>query len=89
MRAAAAVFMTEDARSARLLFSEKEAFRDFESAALAARFAGRRGNGEPAALDLDLLRDLSRINGHLVAAAAYPVLQGQGELLPGRLRPEP
>jgi phosphate:Na+ symporter len=88
VRAAAAVFMTEDARAARLLFSEKEAFRDLEATALAARFAGRRGDGEAAALDLDLLRDLSRVNGHLVAAAAYPVLQGQGELLPSRLRPE-
>ena len=33
VRAAAAVFMTEDARAARLLAAEKEAFRDLEAAA--------------------------------------------------------
>jgi phosphate:Na+ symporter len=87
VRAAAAVFMTEDARSARLLAAEKEAFRDLETAATRAHFAGLRGGKpEPGALDLDLLRDLKRVNGHLVAAAAYPVLEGQGELLSSRLR---
>jgi phosphate:Na+ symporter len=87
VRAAAAVFMTEDARSARQLAAEKEAFRDLETAATRAHFAGLRGGkAEPGALDLDLLRDLKRVNGHLVAAAAYPVLEGQGELLSSRLR---
>jgi len=33
--------------------------------------------------DLDHLK---RVNDHLVAAAAYPVLKGQGELLPTRVR---
>ena len=47
------------------------------------RAAGRTGE---AALDLDLVRELKRVNGHLVAAAAYPVLEGQGELLASRLR---
>ena len=32
------------------------------------------------------LRDLKRVNTHLVAAAAYPVLEGKGELLPSRIR---
>lgn len=87
VRAAAAVFMTEDARSARQLAAEKEAFRDLETAATRAHFAGLRGNKVAAgALDLDLLRDLKRVNGHLVAAAAYPVLEDQGVLLSSRLR---
>ena len=87
VRAAAAVFMTEDARAARQLAAEKEAFRDLESAATRAHFAGMRGGkGTSGALDLDLLRDLKRVNGHLVAAAAYPVLEDQGELLSSRLR---
>jgi phosphate:Na+ symporter len=85
VRAAAAVFMTEDARAARQLAAEKEAFRDLETAATRAHFAGLRG-GKEAALDLELVRDLKRVNGHLVAAAAYPVLEGQGELLASRLR---
>ena len=88
VRAAAAVFMTEDARAARQLAAEKEAFRDMEAAATQAHFAASaaRAAGGRAPLDLDLLRELKRVNGHLVAAAAYPVLEGQGELLASRLR---
>jgi phosphate:Na+ symporter len=96
VRAAAAVFMTEDARAARLLMAEKETFRDLESAATAAHFEGLRTRGgqgadavDGSALHLDLLREFKRLNSHLVAAAAYPVLEGQGELLSSRLRAEP
>jgi phosphate:Na+ symporter len=85
VRAAAAVFMTEDARAARQLVAEKEAFRELEAAATQAHFAGLRG-GKRSSVDLDLLRELKRVSGHLVAAAAYPVLEGQGELLASRLR---
>ena len=94
--------MTEDARAARLLVAEKEAFRELEAAATTAHFgrlraragqgkrrgrggAGGRGGGG-SALHLDLLREFKRLNAHLVAAAAYPVLEGQGELLSSRLR---
>jgi phosphate:Na+ symporter len=31
------------------------------------------------------VRDLKRVNAHL-AAAAYPILEGRGELLPSRLK---
>ncbi len=89
VRAAAAVFMTEDARAARELVAEKEAFRDMEAAATLAYVSRQHGDAADAGasmLDLDLLRELKRVNGHVVAAAAYPVLQGQGELLPSRLR---
>lgn len=85
VRAAAAVFMTEDARAARQLAAEKEAFRDLEATATRTHFAGLRGSNGPT-VDLDLVRELKRVNGHLVAAAAYPVLEGQGELLASRLR---
>jgi phosphate:Na+ symporter len=90
VRAAAAVFMTEDPRAARLLVAEKESFREIESMATAAHFARLRGTtgGDASALNLDLVRELKRVNSHLVAAAAYPVLEGQGELLPNRLRTE-
>ena len=86
VRAAAAVFMTEDARAARQLAAEKEAFRDLEAAATRAHFAGLRRAARRRRPDLDLVRELKRVNGHLVAAAAYPVLEGQGELLASRLR---
>jgi phosphate:Na+ symporter len=42
---------------------------------------------ETSTLHLDVLRDLKRINAH-IAAAAYPVLERLGELLPSRLRRE-
>ena len=88
-RAAAAVFMTEDPRAARRLIGEKEVFREFETSATTALFGhpkgGRQESVEAGRLHLDIIRDLKRVNAHL-AAAAYPVLQGRGELLPSRLR---
>ena len=88
-RAAAAVFMTEDPRSARRLLREKEVFRDFETSATQGQFgrsrAGPQESVEAGRLHLDIVRDLKRVNSHL-SAAAYPILEGQGELLPSRLR---
>jgi phosphate:Na+ symporter len=90
--AAAAVFMTEDARAARALLGEKEVFRDLEAKATETHFAriraGRIESRETSSLHLDVLRDMKRINSH-IAAAAYPVLERQGELLSSRLRREP
>jgi phosphate:Na+ symporter len=90
LRSAASVFMTADVRAARMLAAEKEAFRELETAATEEHFAqiraGQTRAAEASAWRLDLLRDLKRVNDHLVAAAAYPVLKGQGELLPTRLR---
>jgi phosphate:Na+ symporter len=89
VQAAAAVFMTDDARAARRLLGEKQVFRDLEARGTDAHFsrvrAGRVESVETSALHLDVLRDLKRINSHL-AAAAYPVLDRIGELLPSRLR---
>jgi phosphate:Na+ symporter len=88
-RAAAAVFMTEDPRAARRLLSEKEVFRELELRAADEHFgptrAGRAESIEMSKLLLDIVRDLKRVNAHL-AAAAYPILEGRGELLPSRLR---
>jgi phosphate:Na+ symporter len=73
-----------------MLAAEKEAFRELETAATEDHFAqirsGHTRAAEASAWRLDMLRDLKRVNDHLVAAAAYPVLKGQGELLPTRLR---
>ncbi|CEF48864.1 unnamed protein product [uncultured bacterium] len=74
-----------DERAARLLATAKEAFRAMESAATDAHFerlrSGRVDTAETSTLHLDALRDLKSVNTHLVAAAAYPVLEGKGELL--------
>ncbi len=88
-RAAAAVFMTEDPRAARQLLGEKEVFREIELRTTEEYFGRARTNRaesiEMGKLLLDIVRDLKRVNAHL-AAAAYPVLEGRGELLSSRLK---
>ncbi|MCS0502681.1 Na/Pi cotransporter family protein [Ancylobacter mangrovi] len=89
LRTAASLFMTDDPRAARLLADEKVAFRDAEARATRAHFdrlrSGVLATAQASALQLDLLRDLKLINSHIVAAAAYPVLERSGELLPSRV----
>ena len=89
LRTAASLFMTSDERAARLLAGEKEVFRSLESAATTTHFerlrSGRLESVETSTLHLDALRDLKNVNSHLVAAAAYPVLENTGELLPRRV----
>jgi phosphate:Na+ symporter len=92
VRTSGSLFMTGDERAARLLASEKEAFRAMETAATNAHFERLRTGritAETGTMHLAVLRDLKSVNSHLVAAAAYPVLEGKGELLPTRLRQEP
>jgi phosphate:Na+ symporter len=88
-RAAAAVFMTEDPRAARQLLGEKEVFRELELRTTEEYFGRARTSRaetiEMSKLLLDIVRDLKRVNAHL-AAAAYPILKGRGELLPSRLK---
>jgi len=90
LRAGASVFLTRDVRAARSLAAEKEVFRELEAGATTTHFerlrAARAETAETSELHLDILRDLARVNAHLVAAAAYPVLEGLGELLPSRIR---
>jgi phosphate:Na+ symporter len=91
LRTAAALFVSGDVGAARLLAVEKEAFRGIEAEAVAAHFrrlqSGRSDTVETSSLHLDALRDLKRINSHLVEGAAYPLLQASGALRPTRLRP--
>ncbi len=90
LHSAASVFMTDDIKAARMLAEEKETFRDMEATATQEHFARLRAGGtrmtEASALQLDVLRDIKQVNAHLVAAAAYRVLQSHGALLPSRLR---
>ena len=89
LRVASAAFLTEDARAARLLADEKRAFRDAETAATREHFDRLRTSGAGAAeagtLPVDLIRDMKLINSHIVAAAAYPILERAGQLLPSRI----
>jgi phosphate:Na+ symporter len=90
IRTAASLFMTGNERAARLLAAEKEAFRAMETASTDAHFdrlrSKRIDTTETSSLHLDALRDLKSVNTHIVAAAAYPVLESKGELLSTRLR---
>ena len=92
VRTSASLFMTGDERGARMLASEKEGFRSMETAATEAHFerlrSGHMETVETSTMHLDTLRDLKSVNSHLVAAAAYPVLERTGVLLPTRLRQE-
>jgi phosphate:Na+ symporter len=89
-RHAANLFVTEDLRAARILAAEKQEFRDKESKAIGVHFdrlrSGRVESAESGAIHLDLLREMKSVNSHLVAAAAYPVLERNDELLRTRLR---
>ncbi|ACM39382.1 MULTISPECIES: Na/Pi cotransporter family protein [Rhizobium/Agrobacterium group] len=88
LQTAAGLFMTQDERAARLLANEKVIFRRAEREGTDAHFERLRSGGidtaETSSLHLDLLRDFKQINSHLVAAAAYPVLEGKGQLLQSR-----
>lgn len=90
LRQSTAVFLSGDPEAARALASEKEAFRRLEDEAIAAHFERLRSGNietvETSALHLDALRDLKRVNSHLIEASAYPILKKRGELLPTRLR---
>jgi phosphate:Na+ symporter len=90
LRLAASLFVGGDEDSARLLAAEKEAFRAVEADAVAAHYqrlqSGNVSTVETSSLHLDALRDLKRVNSHLIEGAAYPVLTAKGALLPTRLR---
>ena len=88
LRSAASVFMTGDPRAARVLTQQKAEFRRRETDAIKTHFAEMRDRSKTTAQQtsaLDLLRDIKRLNDHLVAGAAYPVLEATGDLMPSRI----
>ena len=85
LRSAASVFMTGDRRAARVLSQQKAEFRRREGEAIKAHFSRLRKHRDAETPPFDLLRDIKRLNDHLVAGAAYPVLEAAGELMPSRI----
>lgn len=82
LQLAIAVFTSGDVDAARRLVRDKEFFRDRERDATERHFAHIRGGGadtEVSGVYLDVLRDLKRISGHVIATA-YPLLE-QSEML--------
>jgi phosphate:Na+ symporter len=80
--------MTSDPRAARVLTQQKGEFRRREAEAIKTHFAELRDRSKtagPQMSALDLMRDIKRLNDHLVAGAAYPVLEAIGDLMPSRI----
>lgn len=93
LRLASSLFMTEDPRAARMLAEEKSVFRNAEAEGTKSHLermrSGQTDSIETSSLHLDLLSDMKQINSHIVAAAAYPVLEQSGDLLPSRIASDP
>ncbi len=93
LRLASSLFMTEDPRAARMLAEEKSVFRNAEAEGTKSHLErmrdGQTDSIETSSLHLDLLSDMKQINSHIVAAAAYPVLEQSGDLLPSRIASDP
>jgi phosphate:Na+ symporter len=87
LQLAASVLMFQDVVSARRLVEEKEQFRDMERAITGRHLAQMRSGNvstDTSALQLDIVRDLKRIEAH-IAATGHSVLEQSGELKPSRL----
>jgi len=91
MQLASSLLIVGDVPIARKLAGEKQAFRQMAAKATRAHFERLRDGNDfsnaTSAIHLDMLRDLKQVNSHIVAAAAYPVLEHHDELLVNRLRP--
>ena len=89
LRLAQTVFMTRDRDMARRLMEIKVEIRNLERQSakkhLIRLSEGQPGSQETSSLHLDMLRDLKRINAHLVSVA-HPILDEEGLLIESRLR---
>ncbi|WP_230532652.1 Na/Pi cotransporter family protein [Microvirga roseola] len=87
LRLAASVLMFQDISSARRLVSEKERFRDLERTVTQRHLEQLRSGkamGDTSALQLDIVRDLKRIEAH-IASTGHSLLEQSGQLKPSRL----
>jgi phosphate:Na+ symporter len=87
LQLAASVLMFQDIGSARRLVAEKERFRDLERAITQRNLEQLRSGksiGDTSALQLDIVRDLKRIEAH-IAATGHSLLEQSGDLKPSRL----
>jgi phosphate:Na+ symporter len=91
LRMATGVLSSGDVEGAKRLIAQKDAFRALENKVLDEHFrSGARGKGgalRRSALYVDMIRDLHRINSHIVSAG-YPIVDAAGLLRGSRLRSE-
>jgi phosphate:Na+ symporter len=89
LRLATGVLTTSDVEAAKRLATQKDEFRSLENRMIDEHFReGSRAQGlslRRSALFVDIIRDLHRINSHVVAAA-YPIIEEAGLLRESRLR---
>ncbi len=89
LRLATGVLSSGDIEGAKRLIAQKDAFRALENKVLDQHFRnGARGAGAAlrrSALYVDMIRDLHRINSHIVSAG-YPIVDAAGLLSDSRLR---
>ncbi|MBB3938180.1 Na/Pi cotransporter family protein [Aureimonas phyllosphaerae] len=90
LQLAVAVFMSGDVEAAHRLVVEKEGFRELERATTQRHVihmrGGRRERIDASSMQLDIMRDLKRIESH-IAATAYGLLELSGDLRSSRLQP--
>ncbi|NTF10699.1 Na/Pi cotransporter family protein [Agrobacterium rubi] len=89
IRIAQTIFVTRDFNLARRMMELKVEVRKMEKQSAAKHLArlrdGRADSIRTSSLHLDILRDLKRINAHIVAIA-HPILDESGLLIESRLR---
>lgn len=91
IRLAIGVLSSHDLEGAKRLIAQKDAFRALENQVLDGQFRpgglGSKSALRRSALYVDMIRDLHRINSHVVAAG-YPIVDAAGLLRGSRLRKE-
>jgi phosphate:Na+ symporter len=89
IRLATGVLSSGDIEGAKRLIAQKDAFRKLENTVLDQHFKSgkqsKRGALRRSALYVDMIRDLHRINSHIVSAG-YPIVDAAGLLRGSRLR---
>lgn len=89
LQMAQTIFMTRDVELARQLMEQKIEIRNRERQSAQRHLVrlrdGHQQSRETSSLHLDILRDLKRINAHLVSVA-HPILNEEGLLIESRLR---
>ena len=89
IKTAAAVLTSRDVEGAKKLIEQKDHFRSLEQRVIDEHFRKGAGNKKEAlrrsALFIDMIRDLHRVNSHIVSAG-YPIVDDAGLLRQTRLR---
>lgn len=89
MRIAQTIFMSRDKALARQLMEAKVEIRHLEKQSAERHFLRLQGGHaeslQTSSLHLDMLRDLKRVNAHVISVA-YPILDEEGLLVDSRLK---